>query len=124
MGRCIPDTVPRVSNWRDGLLRLLLSWNQGICPTRAPMADSAYNQLSQVWADAHNDEFQVALIRAILEACPDGILVVDDHDRIVSHNQRFFEVWDICRDDIPGTRHGSAEGIDDQHVLSRAVAQV
>lgn len=83
-----------------------------------------HDQLSSLWAQAKDNEFQVALIRAILEACPDGILVVDEHNRIVSHNQRFLEVWDICGAEVPGTNRGSAEGVDDRHVLTRAVARV
>jgi diguanylate cyclase (GGDEF)-like protein len=80
--------------------------------------------LSSLWIDPGGGEFQIALIRAILEACPDGILVVDSTNQIVTHNQRFFQVWDICGDEVPGTRDGSAEGVQDHHVLPRAVARV
>ena len=50
-------------------------------------------------------EFERSLINAIYEASPDGILVVDDREMIVAHNQRFFEVFGISPDDIPGS-HG------------------
>src|SRR5690606_34237312 len=46
-----------------------------------------------------------SLIAAIYEASPDGILVVDDREMIVAHNQRFFEVFGISPDDIAGD-HG------------------
>ncbi len=36
-----------------------------------------------------------ALLKAQQEAAPDGILVVDEHQKIVSFNQRFCELWHI-----------------------------
>ena len=42
-----------------------------------------------------NDEFKASLQQAILDEAPDGILVVDQHDRIVSVNQRFFSIWKL-----------------------------
>jgi PAS domain S-box-containing protein len=38
-----------------------------------------------------------ALLKAQQEAAPDGILVVDEHQRIVSFNQRFCELWQVPR---------------------------
>lgn len=55
-------------------------------------------------------EFQLSLIRAINEASPDGILVVDGRATVVSHNRRFFEVWGIPPEGFRGSRPGSAEG--------------
>jgi len=40
-------------------------------------------------------EFQSLLQKAILDESPDGILVVDREDRIVSVNKRFYTTWDI-----------------------------
>lgn len=70
-------------------------------------------------------QFQTSLVRAINEASPDGILVVNDKDIVVSHNQRFLEVWGIPKEDlsinVPG---GSVIGTPDQPILSLAVERV
>ncbi|MFZ5861977.1 MAG: sensor domain-containing diguanylate cyclase [Nitrospirota bacterium] len=81
-------------------------------------------QLMSALNAANNDEFRFALICGILEASPDGILVVDDQDRIVTHNRRMLHVWDIPETDLPGARDGVAEGIDDHHLLSRVLSRV
>lgn len=39
------------------------------------------------------EAFDRSLLRAINEASPDGILVVDDQDMVVSYNQRFIDIW-------------------------------
>ncbi|HET8759905.1 MAG TPA: diguanylate cyclase [Nitrospiria bacterium] len=70
------------------------------------------------------DEFRFALIRTILDASPDGILVVNDRDRIVTHNQRMLQVWDVQGSELPGARDGSAEGIADHHLLSCVLSRV
>src|SRR5579864_2972957 len=40
-------------------------------------------------------EFQHSLMRAIIDASLDGILVIDDLNNVVSHNQKFADIWDI-----------------------------
>ncbi len=47
-------------------------------------------------------QFARALVEAIFEACPDGILVVDENGTVVSHNQHFFEVFGIDPDGFTG----------------------
>jgi two-component system, sensor histidine kinase and response regulator len=42
-------------------------------------------------------DFRASVQQAILDETPDGILVVDRDNRIVSVNERFFEVWQIPR---------------------------
>ncbi len=85
---------------------------------------SLQNQLVSAWDSANNDESRFALIRAILEASPDGILVVDDRDRIVTHTRRMLQVRDIPDDELPGAREGSAEGLADHHLSSRVLSRV
>lgn len=52
--------------------------------------------------DYQQNQFNHSLLRAIQEASPDGILVVDQHSHIISFNQRFLDIWQIdeeCRPD-------------------------
>jgi two-component system NtrC family sensor kinase len=41
-----------------------------------------------------------AILRAQREASIDGILILDEHRRIVSYNQQFCSIWDILADQI------------------------
>lgn len=75
--------------------------------------------------DATDDlEFDRSLIAAIQEASPDGILVVNDRDMIVSHNQRLFDVFGIAHEAIPGDHGGQLAGMSDKPLLSRVLALV
>ena len=40
-------------------------------------------------------EWANALLRSQQEASPDGILIVDENQQVISMNQRFVEVWDL-----------------------------
>ena len=51
--------------------------------------------------DQHSEAFRSSLHSAILGEAPDGILVIDDEDKIVSVNERFFTVWNIPRPSGP-----------------------
>jgi len=70
------------------------------------------------------DEFHISLVRAINEVSPDGILVVDSNGRIISHNQRFVDVWKIPSDRLQGKQPGTAVGGIDQPILSHNLGQV
>jgi PAS domain S-box-containing protein len=48
--------------------------------------------------------FQSSLLNAIYDASPDGILVVDRHGTILSHNRRFLEIWRLEGGDRVGHR--------------------
>lgn len=76
--------------------------------------------------DAARDsqEFDRSLIVAIQEASPDGILVVNDQDMIVSHNQRLFDVFGLTPEDVPGDHRGQLTGMHDQLLLSRVLEQI
>jgi PAS domain S-box-containing protein len=62
-------------------------------------------------------EVQGALVRAIYEVSPDGILAVNQDQIIISHNQRFLEIWHL---DHPGNLVGSP----DAPVLAAVLDQV
>jgi len=80
-----------------------------------------WNQRSD---EGHASNFEIALIRAIVEAFPDAMLVVDEHGVIVTHNQRFLDLIGVRSDELPGARAGSVEGVLSEHVLSRVVGRV
>ena len=67
-----------------------------------------------------DDEFNYSLVRAIYEVSPDGILVVGGKDEIVSHNQRFLEVWQLP---VPDGEGGMVTG-PDQPILAAVVERV
>lgn len=70
---------------------------------------------------ASSEEFDRALLRAIQEASPDGILVVDDNGLVVSYNQRFIETWGLS---IEYLRENSTDdGYIDEHKLMHAALE-
>lgn len=71
-----------------------------------------------------NPDFQRSLITAIHEASPDGILVVDSRDIIVSHNRRLFEVLGMSPAELPGAAAGSLVGLPDGPLLEHVVGMV
>ena len=75
-------------------------------------------------AEARHHEFQHSLIRAILDVSPDGLLVVNDEDCIVAHNQRFLDVWQIPLTTIPQNLPDHTIGNQRPLVLSAACDRV
>ena len=71
-----------------------------------------------------DSDFQNSLIRAIYDASPDAILVVDNKDIIVSHNHKFAEIWRIPSDLLKGKVAGTAIGLHDAPILSYVLSQV
>ena len=57
-----------------------------------------------------------ALLRAIYEGSPDGILVVDQDQVVAAHNQRFLEIWGLHQ---PSSLVGSPDGPVLHHVMSQ-----
>lgn len=51
--------------------------------------------------DAGDPEFQRSLAQAIYETTPDGILVLDAHGAVVSHNPRFLDLWQLPTSCMP-----------------------
>jgi len=57
--------------------------------------EKAIVQKEAAEAELKRSQFQHSLINAILEVSPDGILVVNQEDEVVSLNKRFLDVWQI-----------------------------
>lgn len=68
-----------------------------------------------------NSQLQNLLINAIYNALPDGILVVDDQETIVSHNQQFVDIWKIPTTLLNGNNPGTAIGLNDAPILAAVV---
>lgn len=75
-------------------------------------------------ADLADVDFQRSLLHAIIDASPDGILVVDGRGIIVSHNKRFVQMWQIPAERLTGARPGTAVGGDDNPVLTTVLDRV
>lgn len=88
------------------------------------MAETPRTKASATPGAEIDREFEHSLITAIYEASPDGILVVDDREMIVAHNQRLFEVFGILPDDIPGDHGGVLASRPDWPLLSRVIQLV
>lgn len=69
-------------------------------------------------------ELQTSLIKAINEASPDGILVVDENGVIISHNHQFVDIWRIPKSYLRGRGQGTAIGADDTPILSSVIKRV
>ncbi len=75
-------------------------------------------------AGENDAEFQGSLIRAIHEASPDGILVVNDKGIVVSHNHRFIDIWKLPLDRLKGLQPDTAIGTADAQILSMVLDRV
>jgi diguanylate cyclase (GGDEF)-like protein/PAS domain S-box-containing protein len=62
--------------------------------TEEPILTAPYQDL----LDAEPPEVTPAVSAAIRRAFPDGILLVDSNQRIVSYNRRFVDIWNIASD--------------------------
>jgi GGDEF domain-containing protein len=71
-----------------------------------------------------NFELQDSLINAIYQESPEGILVVDDKEVIVSHNHQFVEIWRLPNDLLNGLESDSAIGLDDAPILAAVLNRV
>ncbi len=69
-------------------------------------------------------QFQQVLIAAIQEVSLDGILVVNNENVMVSHNQKFLDVWQIPPQSIPGDTPDSPAGDQPPPFLSAVLDRV
>ena len=74
--------------------------------------------------DVDEIEFQNAITKAINEASPEGILLVDDKGVVISHNHQFLEIWQIPIDHQSGAAPDSAIGVDDASLISTVLERL
>ncbi len=60
-------------------------------------------------------------LRAIYEISPDGILLVDDQSTVISHNQRFLEIWRINLATVQDGLKDCAVGVSDAPLLAQVL---
>ncbi len=72
----------------------------------------------------YNFEFHNSLIKAIYEASPQGILVVDNKGIILFHNSKFVDIWRIPNELLTGLEVNTAIGINDTPILSASLKLV
>jgi len=75
-------------------------------------------------AEAINRQFQLSVIRGINEVSLDGILVVNDHGIVVSHNQRFLDIWQVPSSTAPNGFADTVVGVPYQPLLAEVVNRV
>jgi len=71
-----------------------------------------------------DSELRRLIINGIFEASPEGILVVNDKNIILSHNRQFVAIWQIPGDLLHGLEQGTAIGLDDAGILSAILERV
>ena len=69
-------------------------------------------------------DFQSLLLEAIYDISPDGILVVNEHGMVVSHNRPFLQLWGIGLSRLHRGEDGSINGEADAPILAEVVARV
>ncbi|MGA9672077.1 MAG: PAS domain S-box protein [Terracidiphilus sp.] len=69
-------------------------------------------------------EFQHSLIRTIQETSLEGILVVNEEGKIVSHNQRFLEVWQIPFSKLVESQNSPARATPDEPLFEAGMRRV
>lgn len=86
----------------------------GVVANDQPAGDAVHNR---------GEEFNRSLLRAIQEASPDGILVVDEHGSVVAYNRRFLEIWRLPGEHMqPNPQQGGC--VSDNPILEAATQRV
>lgn len=69
-------------------------------------------------------ELQRSLVNAVIQASPEGILVVDEHGTVVSHNHQFVEIWRVPNQRLRGAEPDTGIGASDDPLLANALERV
>jgi len=69
-------------------------------------------------------QFELSLIRSIYEGSLDGILVVNGHGIVVSHNARFLDLWRLSSSNGPDQPFDIAPGAADSLILLKQAERV
>src|SRR5215469_6470363 len=85
---------------------------------------SRASSLNYIDADDHASRRQTQLYISIYEETPTGILIVDEYEKIVSHNRRFLELWQIDLASLYGRPTGNAFGLHDRPLLCAVLERV
>jgi len=88
------------------------------------MTQRSKHSTNALHAGVYSDEFHFALVQALTNAIPDGILVVDENNRIAAVNNRFFELWDIDPNQFEGHDDNTIVGLNDETLLEAALQRV
>ena len=68
-------------------------------------------------------EFHLSLLAAIHEVSLDGILVVNEENKVVSYNNRFSDVWKISAPEIPSSLLERDIELSDEQLLSQVLGR-
>ncbi|MET0383479.1 MAG: PAS domain S-box protein, partial [Burkholderiaceae bacterium] len=82
----------------------------------APAPDAALEgELAQLRAllAARTAELEAALAvkHATLESTADGILITDEHGRVVAHNEKYLQLWGLARAEVDAALHADLIGL-------------
>ena len=87
------------------------------------MKQHSNDSTNTLHAGVYSEEFHFALMRALTNATPDGILVVDDNNRVAALNNRFLELWDIDPSQLEG-HDDRIVGINNECLIEEALQRV
>jgi len=84
----------------DGNVRMLHTLGEVVADAhgRVLRMSGACWDTTELWETTRERERSVSLLRATLESTADGLLVVDRSGKVVAHNQRLLDLWQLSRE--------------------------
>jgi PAS domain S-box-containing protein len=134
------DRPPNAEQWAEFLLRVSATYTEADQDryTMERSLEISSGEMQRLYQDLvrssqtelaiERDKLQqsVATLHATLEAALDGVLVIDQHRKVVDFNQRFLDIWHLSEEETRGAdqlammRHASTF-MDDPEAFQRAV---